>query len=444
MSVRKNIRSTALAAALLALLPTIAAAQMDPDNMSGTAAKPVDHHKKAAANKGDAEEVLYPKATRAEPKKAASPLQDKLVKLSDQVAQKKDDDALASAEEILANPKASNTDRAQAAYYAGFAAVDKNGTDYTQASAYFQRAISENGLSNNAQYSVMLNLAQMQMSQKKYADAQATAGRFLTETQSEDPKAYAVVGNSQYRLDHYPEAVAALKKVLGSNVEGVVTDNVVQMLIDSYIQMKQPNEAAALAEQLSAKNPDDKNAQMVVASIYVGAEQPEKASAIFDRLRAKGLLTESKDYETGYRLLDSIGGRSKDIISLINEGLDKKILTPSPEVYSLLGQSYYDVDQMPQAIAAWEKGAPLATDGEIYLNLAKLRNQNDQFAEGKAAARQALAKGVERPGEAWLEIGRSESAQGNKPAMLAAYREAAKDPKTRTQANKLLKQYGAK
>lgn len=439
MIIRTSIRSAALAAALLALLPVVANAIQE-----GTADPLSVDHKHKPAKKAAAQEAMYPKATRAEPKVVDSKLQDKLAKLSEQVAQKKNDAALAGAEEILADGKATSADRAMAAYYAGYAALDRNSSDYGPAIGYFQRAISENGLSNNAHYSIMLNVAQMQMSEHKYADALVTAQRFLSESQSEDTKAYAVEGNSEYRLEHYPEAVAALKKVLGSNTDAVDSNNVVQMLIASYQEMKQPNEAAALAEQLSAKNPDDKNAQMVVANIYAGANQPEKASAIFDRLRAKGMLTESADYQTGYRLLDMIGGRAKDIIALINEGFDKKILAPSGEAYGLLGQSYYDNQQTAQAIAAWEKGAPLADDGEIYLNLAKLHSQNDQWAAAKTSAHQALDKGLDHPGEAWIEIAHAESGLGNKPAAAAAYREAAKDPQTKAQAGRELKQSGAK
>src|SRR6185369_11822896 len=125
------------------------------------------------------------------------------------------------------------------------------------------------------------NLAQMQMAQKKYAEALATAQKFLSETQSEDAKAYAIEGNANYRLEHYPDAVVALKKVLAGDSSDVDKSNVVQMLIASYQEMNQPDQAVALAEEMSAKNPDDKNAQMLVANIYASADKPEKASAIF-------------------------------------------------------------------------------------------------------------------------------------------------------------------
>jgi len=440
MIIRPSLRTAALAAALMSLLPVVAIAQ-EQESSAGAAA--TGRHNKST-NKEAAAKILYPKATRAEPRTGDSKLEDKLVRLNQQIDAKKDDEALVSAEAILADSKANNSDRALAAYYAGFAVMDKTGGNRNQAIVYFQRALSENALPNNVHYAVMLNLAQLQINEQRYAEALATAQRFLSETQSEDVNAYAVVGNAQYRLGHYPEAAEALKKVLTGNSTDVNNDSVAQMLIDCYQQMKQPAQAAALAEQLAAKSPDDKNTQMLVASIYANAGQPDKASAIFANLRSKGLLTESKDYESSYRLLYQIGGRPQDIVALINEGLDKKILTPSADAYSLLGQSYYDLHQMPQAIAAWEKGAPLAEDGEIYLNLAKVDGQNGQAAAAKTAAHQAIAKGVDHPGEAWLEIARAESMQGNKPAMVAAYREAAKDPQTRSQANKLLQQSGAK
>ena len=56
--------------------------------------------------------------------------------------------------------------------------------------------------------------------------------------------------------------------------------------------------------------------------------------------------------------------------------------------------------QIPQAIEAWQKAAPLSKDGETYLNLAKVLHSEDRIPEAKEAARQALAKGVKRADDA--------------------------------------------
>ena len=91
-----------------------------------------------------------------------------------------------------------------------------------------------------------------------------------------------------------------------------------------------------------------------------------------------------------------IEGREKDVIAVITEGLDKGVLQPEYNTYVALAQAYYFSDQPAQAITAYQKAAPLAKDGETYLNMAKVLQQENRISEAKAAARQALAKGIKR------------------------------------------------
>jgi pentatricopeptide repeat protein len=420
---------------LLSVMPTIARAQYDdpvPSNSDSA------HENK---NKPVKQVPLFPQAARPEPKLPASKMPDKIQKLFDLLEKDKNDEVIVVAEDILANPKATPLDRAQAAYVAGNAEIAKNNPTYEAAVKYLQRALTEDALPNNTHFQVMQQIAQMQLADEKYADALATATRFLSETHSEDSKTLALQGNALYRMQRYPEAIAALKKAMAAPTPD---SSVTQLLVASYFESNQPKEAAALAEQQAATKPDDKHVQLNLVNVYMQADQMDKAVQVFDRMRAKGMMTESSDYETGYHVLASMDGREKEAIALINEGLDKKILTPSFDVYTFLGQSYYGINQVPQAIAAWNKAAPLGKDGETYLNIAKLETQNEQWADAKASARQALDKGVKKPGEAWMVIARAEFGLGNKPAVLAAYREAAKHPETQAQANKALKQSGAK
>lgn len=199
-----------------------------------------------------------------------------------------------------------------------------------------------------------------------------------------------------------------------------------------------------MLEELVAKKPGDKALLQNLASAYQQAEQDAKAGEVMDRMRAQGLLTESKDYEAAYRLMANIQGREKDAIALINEGLQKGLLQPSHDVYAYIGNAYYNAEQIPQAIEAWNKAAPLGKDGETYLNVGKLQASEEKWNEAKAAAQQALAKGVRKPGDAWLVVARAEFGLGNKNAVLAAYREAAKYPETRAQAEKALRQAAGK
>jgi tetratricopeptide (TPR) repeat protein len=149
------------------------------------------------------------------------------------------------------------------------------------------------------------------------------------------------------------------------------------------VGMGKPAEAAALLEKQLAANPNDKKTMLNLAALYMQAEQDAKAGAMFDKMRAAGLLTESKDYDTAFRLLANIDGREKDAMAMIDEGLKKGILQPSYEMYAFQGTVYYEADDMTQAIEAWSKGAPLSKDGEMFLNVAKLQMDDDKWAAAK-------------------------------------------------------------
>jgi tetratricopeptide (TPR) repeat protein len=161
---------------------------------------------------------------------------------------------------------------------------------------------------------------------------------------------------------------------------------------------------------------------------------------MFDKMRAAGLLTESKDYDTAFRLLANIDGREKDAMALIDEGLKKGILQPSYEMYAFQGRAYYEADDMPQAIEAWSKGAPLSKDGEMYLEPGQAAARRRQVGRGEEAVMQAKAKGVKRQGDIWQVLGACENGLGNKAASTAALKEAAKYPETQKWAEAALRQ----
>jgi tetratricopeptide (TPR) repeat protein len=397
----------------------------------------------ARKDKQEAAAQTFANATREEPAKLSpnSKFKGKLSKLQALYNAEEFDAAIASAEAILADPKANPAERSSAASAAAFAAMRKD-DDNARAIAFAKRALDENGLQNAMHFPLLLELARMHSNDEQYVEALAVVDKFLAETKSNDPAAHEVRGYALYQMDKYPEAIDALKLAVAP--DGTASGNVNQMLMRSYVAAERYAEAITLGEAIAAKTPDDKKAQLNLANVYAEAEQPAKAVAVFERLRAAGKLTDSGDYEAGIRVLANLDGREKDLIAFINEGLTKGILKPNAQVYGQLGQAYYNADQVGEAIAAWEKAAPLAKDGELYLNLAIVSLQDDRYAGAKAAAQQAIAKGVRKPGKAWLVIAAAEQGLGNDAGIVAAYREAAKDPATRDEAHKMLQKFGGK
>jgi tetratricopeptide (TPR) repeat protein len=380
----------------------------------------------------------YPDATREDPKGEFSPrLEKPVIRL--QKAYETDgqeEKVIAAAEEIITSDKAKPYDIAMASLLAGTAAIGLD--DDARAITYLTRAIDANALSNDNHYTAMLSLASVHVNAGDYDKADPLIARVIAETKTTNPQVYGLQGASFYNNDKFAEAIPALKRAIELKPDAP-EDQWQQMLLASYAETEDTASAIALGEQLQRKAPDDKRAMMMLAGIYSNADQPEKAAALLDEARKKGMLTEAVDYQ---RLVSMYFGmdREKDAAVILEEGMAKGIVPADGKNYSLLAQAHYFSDNIPAAIAAAQKAAPLGTDGEPALFLAQILGQEDRNAEAKAAAQQALAKGLKNPGNAWMAIARAEYYSDNIAAAQAAYREAAKDPSTKAEAQKALAQ----
>jgi uncharacterized protein HemY len=319
---------------------------------------------KAKQGAAEAPPALYPNATRQQPETQASP---KLIKhLQDMQARYEKDDwigVIAKAEEIAAMPTANTYDKSFAYSMAGNAAANLD--DQNKAAGFFAKAIESNGLDNNSHYSTMYNLVVIQYGEEKYADALATLNKFLAETKSEKPEHLGLRAGILANLDRN-------------------------------------DEAAAIYKNLIAKNPDDKRILMNGVAALQGADKFDEANVLMEGAYKRGMLTEPRELRALYvGYMNS--QRWDDAQKVIEDGIAKGILQAGPDLardYQVLAQNAYMDDKIPLAITLYSKAAPMAADGEAYLNLAKVLDYAGKKAEAKAAAKQALEKGVKKPEDA--------------------------------------------
>lgn len=312
---------------------------------------------------------LYPNATRPSPEAKAKGKELKALQDLQALYEKQDNAAVIAKAEQIAASDAGAYAKSFAYQLAGSAAADMD--DQAKAAGFFAKAIESNGLDNNSHFQVMYNLAVVQFGEQKYADALATLDRFLAETK-----------------DAKPEHQSLRAGILGG--------------------MGRNAEAAKVFEDLLAKNPDDKRVLMNAVASYQQAEQFDKANALLEGAYKRGLLTEAKELRAlyvGYMNAE----RWKDAQAVIEDGMAKGTLAASPDVardLMVLAQNAYYKGSDADAVALYRKAAPMAADGEAYLNLAKILRDQGKVADAKAAAQQALDKGVKNPEDAKRILGR--------------------------------------
>lgn len=359
----------ALAGALaLATVAPVAQAQQDkgtPTMREQRAKRMAELGKgKEEAKKPEQKPAQYPNATRVSPEAKANGKVVKDLQAMQESYEKQDmAGVIAKADQIAAMSAAGAYDKSFAYSMAGNAAADLD--DQAKAADYFKKAIDANGLDNDSHFNVMYNLAVIQYGNEKYADALATMDRFLAETKSEDPK------HAAFR--------AGILANLGRN-----------------------DEAAAVYKDLVSKNPADKRLLMNAVATLQGADKFDQANVLMEDAYKRGMLTEEKELRSlyiGYMNAD----RYKDAEAVIEDGIAKGILKPGPDLakgYVILAQNAYYKGSDKDAIRLYQKAAPMAADGEAYLNLAKVLSNSGKKADAKVAAQKALDKGVKKPDEA--------------------------------------------
>lgn len=381
--------------------------------------------------------ALYPDATRKSPTGSYAPrLAKQHQKLQSIYTEEgREQEALALAEEIINNERAKPYDKAIAMMTAGTVAVSMD--DEARGIDYFERAIAEDALVNDNHYNVMINLAALYVNASQFDKADPLLARLIAETSTKNPDVYAMQASSFYNNGKYAEAIESIKKA--TEFKGEAQPQWNSMLLAAYAELGQDDQAIALGESILAKNPDDKRAISNLALLYSNNDQPEKAVALLDGARKRGLLNEAEDYERIFSTYYNMEQEAQ-AAAVLEEGLAKGILPQEAKYYTMLAQAHYFGDNIAPAITAAQKAADLSTDGEPGVFLAQVLSQEDRNPEALAAARAAIAKGVKSPGTAWMVIARSEYYSENMAGAKAAYREAAKDPATREQAEKALAQ----
>jgi tetratricopeptide (TPR) repeat protein len=309
---------------------------------------------------------LYPHATRKDPNlKATNKGGKALREIVAAFDAKKADEVIAKVEALAADPSANAYDKGFAYQVAATVEADRDPPNYAKAVEYYQKSIATEGLDNNGHFQMIYNLAVMQNELDKYADALTSIERFLNETKSDKPEA---IGFKAYLLS----------------------------------QLERPGDAAALYEQLLAKNPEDKTTLMNAVSLYQQAGNDKRVKELLDIARKKNMLTTDTEYRTLYVPLIN-GGKLGEAMALIDEGIAKGVVKPSQKLandYSVIAQNYYAEENTAKAIEIYKRAAAASENGEAALNLARVLRNESRIAEAKQAAQEALNKGVKKPEDA--------------------------------------------
>ena len=392
-------------------------------------------------------ESKYPNATRQEPKLD-------LTSSKDQKALNDGLDAVNAGDQAKATQllqpilDSSKSKYAQALALQGLASLKYNAGDLKGAIQLLSQALDKGVMPNDTYFQLEYELAQFQVADEQYQAALGTIAKWRNEGRADTAQSHALEGNAYYRLEKYPEAIAAMKQALSMTDKPEASWN--QILMASYAESGQSDQAADLAQQQLAKNPNDATALGNAVAVLMQAQKYPQAISLMEKAKAQGAFKEEKDYINLAKLYLVTGQSSDDpkpnaakAVATIEEGMSKGVVPANYENYKLLGDANYVGGNDAKAIDAYKKAMPTATDGEAAVRAGQLLLSQNKYGDAKTLIQQGIAKGVKHTGSAYMMLAEAERGLKNKSAAIAAMKKAAQDPETSAKANAWLKKAGA-
>lgn len=333
----------------------------------------------------------------------------------------------------------------QAIALRGLALIKYRAGDFKGAIAQLQQGLANGVLPNDDYFAMQYMLAVAQQADGQYQASLDTVQKWRAEGKKETAESYAVEGNDEYRLGKYAEAIAAVKKAQSLTDKPDPQWN--QILMASYAASGQNGQLTQMAQQNLAAHPDDPKAlDTAIQALQQAGKYPE-AIKVMEDARAKGKLTGEANYVLLSSLYynqalsaDDAKPMANQAIAVIKDGMSKGIMQPSADNYVLLGKAEYVAGDMSAAKTAFNKALPDAKDGEAALQLANMELTAGKYGQAKSLIQQALDKGLKKKGNAYLVLAECERGLHNKPARIAALKQAAEQPESAAHAKELLKQ----
>ncbi|MDE1885104.1 MAG: hypothetical protein KGH92_04265 [Xanthomonadaceae bacterium] len=401
----------------------------------------------AAVAKDKKEETRYPDATRHVPK-------NDLTSSSDQKMLQSAIDAVNNGDDAKAQQEAQKViDSSHSKYAKGIALqvlanIKFNAQDYKGAIATYKQLLDLNSVSNDTYFDSMYNMAAAYIGDGQYQAALDELKIWREQGKRETADSYALEGNADYRLQKYPDAIAAMKKAISMTDKPKESWN--SILMASYSESGQSGQASSVIDDQLAKDPTNKALAHNALVVYTQANQSDKALALLEREQKTGMITAEDDYISAAKFYASIAqNEAKPEVALrgaqlLQQGFDKGAVKASAENYKLLGDAYMIAQKEDLALTAYAKASPLANNGDLDYLRAQILGSQTEWVQARNVLQKGIARGMTHMGKAYLLLGKLDLGNKDKAAAKAAFLKAEQEAESRDEAQAQLAKLGGK
>jgi len=319
----------------------------------------------------------------------------------------------------------------QALMWQTYAYIQSSQEKYKQATESFEKCLALDALPEAAALNTQYNLGQLYMSIEDYDAAVKTLEDWLGKAENPAGSSYYLLAMAHVQNEDLPRALPHARSAVARAKAPV--ESWLQLLLSLEFELKHYRKVADVLEVLVTHFPS-KTYYLQLSAIYNELDREKRALAVLELAYVQDLLDRESELLNLAQLylFHDVPYRAAHVLE---KGLEQKRIDDEADNWELLGNAWLQAREYDRVIAPLGRAAELSDDGEIYVRLAQVHMEREEFSEALAALEQAFAKGgLEEPGRAYLLLGITHSGAKRYSSARKAFNRAHKYEKSRKEA----------
>ncbi|WP_456448922.1 tetratricopeptide repeat protein [Thiolapillus sp.] len=303
---------------------------------------------------------------------------------------------------------------------------------YKKAIKAFNEALNTETLPDQVQQSMRYNLAQLYAAANDWKSSARAYEKWLTTAENPSADSYAFGATIYAQLKDYNKAIPKIRKAISLATKP--RENWYQLLLSMLYQQKQYAEAAKVLETMVAYWPEKKQYWNQLSGVYFTLKKNRRALAVLELAHKQGMLEKERELMNlvNMYLLQGIPYKAAKIL---DAEMKAGRIPRTGKNLQKLGEAWMRAKETDAALRELQAAADAQEKGILYLRLAQLYTDKENWKKVIELSNKALAAGgLKNPGDAYMLKGMALYESGKKQSALATFSKALKYKKSKRQA----------
>jgi Tfp pilus assembly protein PilF len=261
---------------------------------------------------------------------------------------------------------------------------------YEEARQHLVNAIQAGGLNDQETSQLRYQIATLYLQEDNWAKGAEALEEWFKTAQNPNGAAYYLLAIAYYQQDKHDKAFEPAKKAV--ELTDQPQSSWIQLLLSLYLDKDDYKSAVPLIERLVSMEPKKKNHWVMLSSVYQQLEDYPRALAAMQVAYEGGMLTEDSEYR---RLGDMLAFNEVPYrcAQVLEKAIADKKVEANADAYQKLANCWIAAREFDKSLDPMGRAAKASNDGDLYVRLAEVNVQREDWAGAAAALESALDKG---------------------------------------------------